>query len=1092
MIEWNGPKWLFDIDSLTQSMNYVPVDAGTIINESAGTQGEVNAGTTTQIEEISQDCIMMPVWKDASYFDSPSKDVYNGEPKFVADNEKDKYKDDSSPKEVNIARQYVNIASPEVNTGHFKINIVGSSVNTASSNDQYSPKDMFKMGASHTLKATPVEFFSDEDEPEVDLGNIINSYIVPTTPNTRIHKDHPIENVIGDVKISIQTRRMTKPTFEQGFLSVVYERKTHDTLNSCLYACFLSQIEPTSIVKALSDSSWVEAVQEELLNKARLVAQGHRQEEGIDYEEVFAPVARIEAIRLFLAYASFMGFKDLDHPNKVYKVVKALYGLHQAPRAWYETLANYLLGNRFKRGKIDQTLFIKKQKGDILLVHVYVDDIIFGSTNKDLCIRFEKLMKDKFQMSSMRELTFFLGLQVQQKEDGIFISQDKYVAEILKKFNYTDVKSASTSVDLDKPLVKDGDADDVDVHLYRSMIGSLMYLTASRPDIMFAVCACARFQVTPKTLHLLAVKRTLRYLKGKPTLGLWYSKDSPFELVAYTDSDYARATQDRKSTTRDLLTKGFDAGRLVTRLPALTLTCEILLGQTPCGTLVAVCRVMSHAPTVSGRSFGRVLRAIYRVHEIGSEWTRYGGAGGEGQAGGGRPMLPWLGCVDAECRSSRGTDNLCGACLARVAFRTLSIGPLGGVRLRQCWAPLETFWRGGISLGLVQLSLFACPVRFCWPLSALAYSLGFVLWFGFSAVRHLGCDSMYALAFSQGSLPRLSAVLLFVGVVQCTASQIAGFSFRASYSLCAWLVVALPLGSCTVVLRGVLYLGAFQSSGCGAGKATAFLAGAFRYISQGLVGQWSCGSEASVLAVLLCIYFLMGWMYRGLREGRVGMNPQALQKALSDSSWVEANAVKNFCNSSIHQFGKLMDKPNERGHWNQNGYLKGKPTLGLWYSRDSPFELVAYTDSDYAGATQDRKSTTGGCQFLGNRLISWQCKKQTVVATSTTEAEYVAAASCCGQVLWIQNQLLDYGYNFMNTVINIDNNSTICIIENPVQHSKTKHIEIRHHFIRDCNAKKLIQMVKIHTDYNVADLLTKGFDAGRFQYLVSSIGMLNP
>ncbi|GJS60676.1 putative ribonuclease H-like domain-containing protein [Tanacetum coccineum] len=389
-------------------------------------------------------------------------------------------------------------------------------------------------------------------------------------------------------------------------------------------------IEPTSIAKALSDSSWVEAMQEELLqfklqqvwklvdlpngkraigtkwvfrnkkdergivirNKARLVAQGHRQEEGIDYEEVFAPVARIEAIRLFLAYASFMGFlvyqmdvksaflygtieeevyvtqppgfKDPDHPDKVYKVVKALYGLHQAPRAWYETLANYLLGNGFKRGKIDQTLFIKKQKGDILLVQVYVDDIIFGSTNKELCTAFEKLMKDKFQMSSMGELTFFLGLQVTQKEDGIFISQDKYVAEILKKFNYTDVKSASTLVDLEKPLVKDGDADDVDVHLYRSMIGSLMYLTTSRPDIMFAVCACARFQVTPKTSHLLAVKRIFRYLKGKPTLGLWYSRDSPFELVAYTDSDYAGATQDRKSTTRDLLTKGFDAGRIST------------------------------------------------------------------------------------------------------------------------------------------------------------------------------------------------------------------------------------------------------------------------------------------------------------------------------------------------------------------------------------------------------------------------------------------------------------------------------------------------------------------------------------------------
>ncbi|GJX08645.1 hypothetical protein Tco_0196577 [Tanacetum coccineum] len=151
--------------------------------------------------------------------------------------------------------------------------------------------------------------------------------------------------------------------------------------------------------------------------------------------------------------------------------------------------------------------------------------------------------------------------------------------------------------------------------------------------------------------------------------------------------------------------------------------------------------------------------------------------------------------------------------------------------------------------------------------------------------------------------------------------------------------------------------------------------------------------------------------------------------------------------------------------------------ISLWYPKDSPFDLVAYTDSDYAGASLDRKSTTGGCQFLGSRLISWQCKKQTVVANSTTEAEYVAASSCCGQVLWIQNQLLDYGYNFLHTKIFIDNNSTICIIKNPVFHSKTKHIEIRHHFIRDCNEKKLIQMVKIHTDKNVADLLTKAFDA---------------
>ncbi|GJZ80848.1 putative reverse transcriptase, RNA-dependent DNA polymerase [Tanacetum coccineum] len=427
---------------------------------------------------------------------------------------------------------------------------------------------------------------------------------------------------------------MTKTTNEQGFISAVYEGKTYDDLHTCLFACFLSQEEPKKVIQALKDPSWIEAMQEELLqfklqqvwtlvdlphgkkaigtkwvyrnkkdergivvrNKARLVAQGYTQEEGIDYDDVFTPVARIEAIRLFLAYASFMnfvvyqmdvksaflygkikeevyvcqplGFEDPEFPDRVYKVEKALYGLHQAPRAY----------------------------------------------------------------------------------------QDKYVDEILKKFSFSTVKTASTPIETSKPLLKDAEAEDVDVYLYRSMIGSLMYLTSSRPDII---------------------------------------------------------------------------------------------------------------------------------------------------------------------------------------------------------------------------------------------------------------------------------------------------------------------------------------------------------------------------------------------------------------------------------------------------YLKGQPKLGLWYPKDSPFDLEAYTDSDYAGASLDRKSTTGGCQFLGSRLISWQCKKQTIVANSTTEAEYVATASCCGQVLWIQNQMLDYGYNFMNTKIFIDNESTICIVKNPVFHLKTKHIKIRHHFIRDSNKKKLIQMIKIYTYQNVADLLTKAFDVGRIQYLIASIGMLN-
>ncbi|GJV63328.1 uncharacterized mitochondrial protein-like protein [Tanacetum coccineum] len=241
--------------------------------------------------------------------------------------------------------------------------------------------------------------------------------------------------------------------------------------------------------------------------------------------------------------------EDPDFPDRVNKVEKALYGLHQTPRAWYETLSTYLLDNGFQREKIDKTLFIKRDKGDILLLKVYVDDIIFGSTKKELCSAFEKLMYEKFQMSSMGELTFFLRLQVKQKNDGIFISQDKYVAKILKKFRFIVVKTASTPMETQKPLLKDKDGEEVDVHMYRSVIGSLMYLTSLRPDIMFAVCACARYQVNLKVSHLYAVKMIFRYLKGQPKLGLWYLKDSLFDLVAYTDSDYAGASLDRKSTT---------------------------------------------------------------------------------------------------------------------------------------------------------------------------------------------------------------------------------------------------------------------------------------------------------------------------------------------------------------------------------------------------------------------------------------------------------------------------------------------------------------------------------------------------------------
>ncbi|GJW13263.1 putative ribonuclease H-like domain-containing protein [Tanacetum coccineum] len=478
----------------------------------------------------------------------------------------------------------------------------------------------------------------DDEGAVADFTNLETVVNVSPIPTSRIHSTHPKALILGDPNSAVQTRsKLNTSSGAHALVSYVQKQKrtNHKDFHHCLFACFLSQHEPKKISEALEDESWVDAMQEELLqfeiqkvwvlvdlpygkkaigtkwvyrnkkdergvvvrNKARLVAQGHRQEEGIDYDEVFAPVARLEAIRIFLAFASFMGFV-------VYQMdVKSafLYGKIDEE-------------NGYRRGTIDKTLFLKKDKNDIILVQVYVDDIIFGSTKKSWCDEFEALMKSRFQMSSMGELTFFLGLQVKQKPDGIFISQDKYVAEILKKFDFANVKTASTPIETQKPFSQDAD-------------------------------------------HMM-----------------------------------------------------------------------------------------------------------------------------------------WI------------------------------------------------FHR---------------------------------------------------------SLPKTSIKVL---------------------------------------------------------------------------------------------------------------------------------------------------------------------------SRE-------FLDSDYAGANLDRKSTTGGCQFLGRRLISWQCKKQTIVATSTTEAEYVAAASCCGQVLWIQNQMLDYGFNFMNTKIYIDNESTICIVKNPVYHSKTKHIAIRHHFIRDAYEKKLIQVLKIHTDDNVADLLTKAFDS---------------
>ncbi|GJW98994.1 retrovirus-related pol polyprotein from transposon TNT 1-94 [Tanacetum coccineum] len=383
----------------------------------------------------------------------------------------------------------------------------------------------------------------------------------------------------------------------------------------CLYNSVLSKVEPKNFKSDVTEDCWFLAMKDEihefdrldvwelvpppdcamiialkwiykvkldeygdvLKNKACLVAKGYRQEEGLDFEESFAPVARLEAIRIFMANAAsknmtvyqmdvkttFLngelrevvyvsqpeGFVDPDRPHHVYRLKKALYGLKQAPRAWYDTLSKFLLAQGFSKGVVDPTLFIRKIGKHTLHVQIYVDDIIFASTDPTDCDRFSTEMSSKFQMSMMGQISFFLGLQISQNPRGIFINQSKYANEILKKFDLHKSDPVDTPMVERTKLDEDLSGIPVDQTQYRSMIGSLMYLTASRPDLVFAVCMCARYQSKPTKKHLEAVKRVFQYLQGTINIGLWYLKDTAMALTAYADADHAGCQDTRRSTS---------------------------------------------------------------------------------------------------------------------------------------------------------------------------------------------------------------------------------------------------------------------------------------------------------------------------------------------------------------------------------------------------------------------------------------------------------------------------------------------------------------------------------------------------------------
>ncbi|GKA53269.1 retrovirus-related pol polyprotein from transposon TNT 1-94 [Tanacetum coccineum] len=444
-------------------------------------------------------------------------------------------------------------------------------------------------------------YTAPETDSAASSSNTVNIDVTPNNQLPHVQKwtqAHSLENIIGDKDRPVSTRKQLET----------------DAM-WCFFNEFLTHVEPKTYKQALEHSCWIEAMQEEiheferldvwilvpcpdniliiplkwifkikldeygdvLKNKARLVAKGYRQEAGIDFEESFAPVARLEAIRLFIAHAASQnmvifqmdvktaflngelnevvyvsqpeGFVDPEHPSHVYRLKKALYGLKQAPRAWYDKLSAFLIKSGFTKGVVDPTLFTRKAGKHILLVQIYVDDIIFASTNPKACKLFAFEMNSTFKMSMMGQMSFFLGLQVSQSPRGIFINQSKYAQEILKKFGF------DTCTPIDTPMAERPDLDEdkggklIDPTRFRGMVGSLMYLSASRPDIVFAVCMCARYQAKPTEMHLTAIKRIFRYLKGTIHMGLWYPKDSGFELKAFADADYAGCHDTRRSTS---------------------------------------------------------------------------------------------------------------------------------------------------------------------------------------------------------------------------------------------------------------------------------------------------------------------------------------------------------------------------------------------------------------------------------------------------------------------------------------------------------------------------------------------------------------
>nr|GEX94590.1 retrovirus-related Pol polyprotein from transposon TNT 1-94 [Tanacetum cinerariifolium] len=426
---------------------------------------------------------------------------------------------------------------------------------------------------------------NNDDQAEEDHlpdEEFINPFCAPAQ-EVVASSSHNIEQVRGNPSRPVKTRRQL---LEMCMFALTEELHQFDRLQ-------VWELVDKPFGKTVIRLKWLwknkkDEDQTVIRNKARLVAKGYAQEECIDFEESFALIARLEAVRIFIAYAAHKsfpiyqmdvktaflngplkeevyvaqpdGFVDPDHPKKVYRLRKALYELKQAPRAWYDKLLKFLTSKGFTKGAIDLTLFTIRYGDDILLVKIYADDINFESTNPKYTKRFEKLMYSRFDMSLIKEMKFFLGHQIHQSPHGIFINQAKYALEILHKHGMDKGQSIGTPMAMKPKLDADLSGNPIDQTDYCSKIGSLMYLTSSRPDIVQAVCFCVRYQSRPTEKHLKEVKRIFRYLRDTVNIRLWYPKGSSFGPIVFSDADHAGCIDSRKSTSGGIQ---FLGGKLV-------------------------------------------------------------------------------------------------------------------------------------------------------------------------------------------------------------------------------------------------------------------------------------------------------------------------------------------------------------------------------------------------------------------------------------------------------------------------------------------------------------------------------------------------